>query len=118
MKDEHSFFIKDMQTLGYIPEGLLNWCVLMGWGVAEDDVMTLAQMVERFSIDSLRSKTRQMSRAGESAAGDESRKSPSPPTAPRKAPKAPRRDMTSTRLRIRISFFSSPPWIGSQGGEC
>jgi len=25
----------------------------MGWGVAEDDVMTLNQMVERFSIDSL-----------------------------------------------------------------
>ena len=53
MKDEHSFFIKDMQTLGYIPEGVLNWCALMGWGVAEDDVMTLAQMMDRFSIDGL-----------------------------------------------------------------
>jgi glutamyl-tRNA synthetase len=25
----------------------------MGWGVAEDDVMTMGQMIERFSIDSL-----------------------------------------------------------------
>jgi glutamyl-tRNA synthetase len=32
---------------------VLNWIALMGWGVAEDDVMTLDQMVERFSIDSL-----------------------------------------------------------------
>jgi len=31
----------------------LNWSALMGWGVAEDDVMTVEQMVERFSIDSL-----------------------------------------------------------------
>lgn len=53
MKDGHSVFIKDMSKLGYIPEGILNWIALMGWGVAEDDVMTLDQMVERFSIDNL-----------------------------------------------------------------
>ena len=53
MKDGHSIFLGDMQELGYIPEGVLNWIVLMGWGVAEDDVMTLAQMIERFSIDHL-----------------------------------------------------------------
>lgn len=49
----HSFFIKDMDELGYIPEGVNNWIALMGWGVAEDDVMTLDQMVGRFDIDSL-----------------------------------------------------------------
>ncbi|MFT3895736.1 MAG: glutamate--tRNA ligase [Anaerolineales bacterium] len=53
MKDGHSIFIGDFKELGYTPEGVLNWIVLMGWGVAEDDVMTLDQMVERFSIDSL-----------------------------------------------------------------
>lgn len=53
MKDGHSVFIKDMSNLGYIPEGILNWIALMGWGVAEDDVMTLDQMVERFNIDNL-----------------------------------------------------------------
>jgi len=53
MKDGHSTFIDDMQDLGYTPEGVLNWIALMGWGVAEDDVMTLDQMIRRFSIDTL-----------------------------------------------------------------
>ena len=53
MSDGYSVFIKDMNELGYTPEGVLNWIALMGWGVAEDDVMTLDQMVERFSIESL-----------------------------------------------------------------
>ena len=53
MKDGYSVFVKDMNELGYTPEGVLNWVALMGWGVAEDDVMTLDQMVERFSIDHL-----------------------------------------------------------------
>jgi len=53
MKDGYSVFIKDFSELGFTPEGVNNWIALMGWGVAEDDVMTLDQMVERFSIDSL-----------------------------------------------------------------
>ena len=53
MKDGYSIFVDDLKGLGYIPEGVLNWIALMGWGVAEDDVMSLDQMVERFSIDSL-----------------------------------------------------------------
>ncbi|MFZ5856042.1 MAG: glutamate--tRNA ligase [Chloroflexota bacterium] len=53
MKDGHSIFLGDMKDLGYTPEGVLNWIALMGWGVAEDDVMTLDQMVERFTINSL-----------------------------------------------------------------
>lgn len=53
MKDGYSIFIKDMQELGFTPEGVLNWCALMGWGVPEDDVMTVEQMIERFTIDSL-----------------------------------------------------------------
>lgn len=53
MKDGYSIFIKDMQDLGFTPEGVLNWSALMGWGVPEDDVMTVEQMVERFTIDSL-----------------------------------------------------------------
>jgi len=53
MKDGYSIFLKDMQSLGYTPEGVLNWIVLMGWGVAEDDIMTLDQMVERFDLSHL-----------------------------------------------------------------
>jgi glutamyl-tRNA synthetase len=32
---------------------VLNWIALMGWGVAEEDVMSLEQMIQRFSIDTL-----------------------------------------------------------------
>ncbi len=53
MKDDHSIFISDLQNLGYIPEGVLNWIVLMGWGVSEKDVMTLDDMVARFDINNL-----------------------------------------------------------------
>lgn len=53
MKDGYSIFVEDLDGLGYIPEGVLNWIALMGWGVAEDDVMTLDEMVARFSIDNL-----------------------------------------------------------------
>lgn len=53
MKDGHSIFVGDLNGLGYIPEGVLNWIALMGWGVAEDDVMTLDEMLKRFSIDHL-----------------------------------------------------------------
>jgi glutamyl-tRNA synthetase len=52
-KDGHSIFVTDLRELGYIPEGVLNWIVLMGWGVAEDDVMTLEEMVDRFDIERL-----------------------------------------------------------------
>lgn len=53
LEEGHSIFVKDMQDLGYIPEGVLNWIALMGWGVPEDDVMTLDQMIERFDVDRL-----------------------------------------------------------------
>jgi glutamyl-tRNA synthetase len=53
MKDGYSIFVKDLHELGFVPEGVLNWIVLMGWGVPEDDIMTLSQMVERFSLDNL-----------------------------------------------------------------
>src|ERR1051325_10492586 len=53
MKDGHSIFVGDLPDLGYVPEGVLNWIALMGWGVAEDDVMKLSDMLQRFSIDHL-----------------------------------------------------------------
>jgi glutamyl-tRNA synthetase len=53
IQDGHSIFVMDLKGLGYIPEGVLNWIVLMVWGVAEDDVMTLEDMVQRFTPDNL-----------------------------------------------------------------
>jgi len=54
MKDGHSIFIKDMRELGFIPEGLINWAALMGWGAGEtEDVLSLGQMIEKFDINRL-----------------------------------------------------------------
>jgi len=53
MKDGYSIYLGDMRELGFIPEGVLNWIALMGWGVSEDDVMTLDEMVSRFDINNL-----------------------------------------------------------------
>ncbi len=53
VSDGYSVFVGDLQALGYIPEGVINWIGLMGWGVADDDVMNLEQMIQRFDINSL-----------------------------------------------------------------
>ena len=53
MKDGYSIFAGDLKELGYIPEGVLNWIVLMGWGVSEDDVMSLDEMIARFDVNAL-----------------------------------------------------------------
>jgi glutamyl-tRNA synthetase len=53
IKDGHSIFVSDMKDLGYIPEGVLNWIALMGWGVPEDDVLTIEDMIARFDIHNL-----------------------------------------------------------------
>lgn len=53
LKDGYSIFLGDMKNLGYTPEGVLNWIALMGWGVNEDDLMTLDQMIARFDLKNL-----------------------------------------------------------------
>jgi glutamyl-tRNA synthetase len=53
MKDGYSIYLGDMRALGFIPEGVLNWIALMGWGVPEGDVMTLPEMVQRFDVRNL-----------------------------------------------------------------
>ncbi len=53
IQDGHSIFVSDMKDLGYIPDGVLNWIVLMGWGVPEDDVLTLDEMIARFDVNNL-----------------------------------------------------------------
>ena len=36
---------------GFLPEGLLNYLALLGWGIAEDrDVFTMAEMIEAFDV--------------------------------------------------------------------
>ncbi len=54
IKDGYSIFVKDLQELGFTPEGVLNWAALMGWGAGEvEDVLTLDQMIEKFDINRL-----------------------------------------------------------------
>jgi glutamyl-tRNA synthetase len=53
IQDGHSIFVSDLKGLGYIPEGVLNWIALMGWGVPEGDVLMLEDMIARFDVHSL-----------------------------------------------------------------
>jgi glutamyl-tRNA synthetase len=53
MKDGYSIYLGDMRALGFIPEGILNWIALMGWGGSGGDVMTLTEMIARFDIQHL-----------------------------------------------------------------
>ncbi len=43
--------LAEYQQKGYLPEGLLNYLALLGWGIAEDrDVFTIAEMIDAFDI--------------------------------------------------------------------
>ncbi len=43
--------LAEYRERGFLPEGLLNYLALLGWGIAEDrDVFTLAEMVQAFDI--------------------------------------------------------------------
>ena len=54
MQDGYSIFIKDLQSLGYIPEAVVNWTTLMGWSYdGHTEFFTLNDLVEKFSIDRL-----------------------------------------------------------------
>lgn len=54
MKDGYSIFIKDLQDLGYIPEGVVNWIALMGWSYDDHtEIFTLSELVEKFSLNRL-----------------------------------------------------------------
>jgi glutamyl-tRNA synthetase len=54
LKDGHSIFMKDLEELGYIPEGVVNWIALMGWSYDDHtEVFTLPDLVEKFSLEKL-----------------------------------------------------------------
>lgn len=54
IEDGHSFFIKDLQGLGYIPEGVVNWIALMGWSLDDKtEFFTLKQLEDDFSLAKL-----------------------------------------------------------------
>jgi glutamyl-tRNA synthetase len=54
IQDGYSIFLGDLQSLGYLPEAVVNWIALMGW--SRDDhteFFTLPDLVESFSLDHL-----------------------------------------------------------------
>jgi glutamyl-tRNA synthetase len=53
-QDGSSFFLKDLEGMGYLPEAVVNWIALMGWSYDDHtEFFSLADLVEKFSIDSL-----------------------------------------------------------------
>ena len=54
IKDGYSIFIKDLQGLGYLPEAVVNWIVLMGWSYDDHtEFFTLEDLIEKFSLERL-----------------------------------------------------------------
>ena len=53
-KDGHSIFVNDLETLGYLPEGVINWTALMGWSLDDHtEFFNLEDLVRDFSIKRL-----------------------------------------------------------------
>lgn len=53
-KDGKSIFIKDLEELGYLPEGIINWIALMGWSFDDHtEFFTLDDLIEKFSLERL-----------------------------------------------------------------
>ena len=54
IKDGTSFFVKDLEELGYLPEAVVNWIALMGWSYDDHtEFFSLHDLVEKFSLDKL-----------------------------------------------------------------
>ena len=54
IKDGKSIFLTDLRSLGYLPEGVLNWTALMGWSLDDHtEFFMLNDLVENFDIDRL-----------------------------------------------------------------
>jgi glutamyl-tRNA synthetase len=54
IQDGHSIFIRDLEALGYIPEGVVNWVALMGWSFDDrTEFFTLQDLVDKFSLEHL-----------------------------------------------------------------
>lgn len=51
MKDGFSIYLTDLESLGYLPESVLNWTALMGWSYDDrTEFFTLDDLVEKFDI--------------------------------------------------------------------
>jgi glutamyl-tRNA synthetase len=54
IKDGKSIYLMDLMSMGYLPEGVLNWTALMGWSYDDHtEFFTLDNLVEMFNIERL-----------------------------------------------------------------
>jgi len=54
MQDGYSIFISDLDSLGYIPEAVVNWIALMGWSYdSSTEFFTMPDLIEKFNLDKL-----------------------------------------------------------------
>jgi glutamyl-tRNA synthetase len=54
MQDGYSIFLGELNNLGYIPEGVVNWIALMGWSFDDHtEYFTLPELIDKFSLDKL-----------------------------------------------------------------
>jgi glutamyl-tRNA synthetase len=54
IKDGYSIFVKDLQGLGYIPEGVVNWIALMGWSFDDrTEFFSMKNLIDKFSLEKL-----------------------------------------------------------------
>ena len=52
--DGYSFFIKDLEELGYLPEAVVNWVALMGWSYDDHtEVFSMTDLIEKFNLKHL-----------------------------------------------------------------
>lgn len=49
-----SIFIQDLDVMGYLPEGVVNWIALMGWSYDDKtEFFTMQDLIEKFSLEKL-----------------------------------------------------------------
>ncbi len=54
IQDGHSIFINDLEALGYIPEGVINWVALMGWSFDDrTEYFTIGDLINKFNLTHL-----------------------------------------------------------------
>ncbi len=53
-QDGYSIFIKDLESLGYLPEAVVNWIALMGWSYDDHtEIFSMQDLIEKFSLEKL-----------------------------------------------------------------
>jgi len=53
-KRQGDVFVEDYRTKGYLPEAIINFCVLLGWHPKDDqEILSLDEIIEKFSIEGM-----------------------------------------------------------------